>query len=133
MTFEATLTKLMTIHTSNFSTDPLVDVNSKFRELCKEHWFDESTLFPAWFDQLLDAVLCWNEEKIYFDDLDTRTWNVINDLHELMNWSIQDFGEAIEITFPNFHSITLISTEGRDQQGRSSCFFKLTDLRQKTV
>ena len=130
MAFATTLNKLVAIHQANFSPVSITDIQTTLGAICSEYIFGDSNPFPIWFEQMLDSILNRDGTKTYFPDLDSSTWSVIAELGDQLQWEITDFGEAVRMEFPFYQVSMYISTEGRDQQGRSACYFQLADRRQ---
>lgn len=84
-------------------------------EILEENDLDKQDKIPLWFQECLEAILAQKVVGRTHYDYDSKQGDVTNliaELEDIIEADWNDYGEAVEVTFPNLNMKACISTEG---------------------
>jgi hypothetical protein len=94
---------------------PSVQEKNEIKQLLEENDLDSTENVPTWFSNFIKDILMQKEVPRSFFTYDSSKGDVDNFLAEMEDYlhaEWDDYGEAVEIFFPNLRMKVCISTEG---------------------
>ena len=115
--------QLRTLHEINFlgAGHPFSEEN--VRRFLDEYGYERVEDVPAWFTRMVRMVVDREPGSYLFDQVGSEMSSLLEELRRTYGWSVDDYGEGIELAFPASKMRVFISREARSPAGTacSSC------------